>query len=282
MNDAAPTVGQPESLLAVGSWPVPDAAAGWVDRAGRSERTGATDRAFELASVTKPLFALAVLVAVEEGSLDLDQPIEIPGATIRHLLAHGSGLAPDERRPAARAQTRRIYSNAGFELLGELLEEATGFTAADYVAEAVVAPLHLTSTVLHGSPAHGAVSSVDDLLIVASELMAPTLIDPSTLAEATTPQFADLSGVLPGFGRQTPNPWGLGFEIRGDKSPHWTSPKNSPATFGHFGRAGTMIWVDPVAGCACVALSNRNFGPWAADAWPPLSTAVLDRVATSG
>ena len=98
---------------------------------------------------------------------------------------------------------------------------------------------------------------------------------PSTLTAATSPQFGDLAGLLPGFGRQTPNPWGLGFELRDHKSPHWTGAANSPATFGHFGQAGTMLWVDPAASLGVVALTDRPFGAWAAEAWPAFSDAVL-------
>ena len=58
-------------------------------------------------------------------------------------------------------------------------------------------------------------------------------------------QFPGLVGVLPGFGRMDPNDWGLGFELRDAKSPHWTGARNSPRTFGHFGGSGTFLWVDP-------------------------------------
>ncbi len=51
--------------------------------------------------------------------------------------------------------------------------------------------------------------------------------------------------MLPGFGVQRPNDWGLGFEIRDAKSPHWTGSANSGRTYGHFGQSGTFIWVDP-------------------------------------
>ena len=87
--------------------------------------------------------------------------------------------------------------------------------------------------------------------------------------------FPGLDGVLPGFGRQQPNDWGLGCEIRDHKAPHWTAPDNSPATFGHFGQSGSFLWVDPAAQLACVSLSDTAFGPWAADRWPRLSAAVL-------
>jgi CubicO group peptidase (beta-lactamase class C family) len=81
--------------------------------------------------------------------------------------------------------------------------------------------------------------------------------------------------VLPGFGRQQHNDWGLGFEIRDAKAPHWTGTGNSPATYGHFGRSGTFLWVDPAARLACVVLTDREFDDWAKQAWPALSDAVL-------
>lgn len=81
--------------------------------------------------------------------------------------------------------------------------------------------------------------------------------------------------MLPGFGRQQSNDWGLGCEIRDHKDPHWTAPGNSPSTFGHFGQAGSFLWVDPEAQLACAAVSDTPFGPWAADRWPRLSAAVL-------
>lgn len=271
----------------VTQWPVSNAAAGWKDRAGTTWTHGDPNRPFLLASVTKPLFALAILVAIEEGTLALDRPLGPDGSTVAHLLSHSSGLAPeaDSTSPAgivegpifAPVGSRRIYSNYGFELLGQVLATASGMPADQYFHEAVVMPLDLADTRLEGSPAHGAISTLADLLVVVGELMAPTLISTGTLELATTPHLPDLPGVLPGFGRQRPNPWGLGFEIKGTKSPHWTAEGNSGRTFGHFGRAGTFLWVDPDAKVGAVGLSDREYGPWAAQAWPEFSQAVLDR-----
>ncbi len=200
---------------------------------------GDVEHPFALASVTKVLVADAVLVAVEEEALSLDQAAGPPGSTVAHLLAHASGLGP-EGGVLAPPGTRRIYSNAGFEALAATLEAATGMTMADYLHAAVVEPLGMTGTRLDGSAAHGAVSTVADLARFAAELLVPRLLAPETLDRATSPVFPDLAGVLPGFGRQEPNPWGLGFEIRGDKQPHWTGRLNSPATFGHFGHVGDV------------------------------------------
>lgn len=263
------------------SWPVERVSAGWIDRSGQRLTRGDADAPFALASVTKPLFAYACLVAIEEGTLDLDEPAGPDSATVRHLLAHASGLGDDPDQPLAGVGRRRIYSNAGFEILGRRLRVSSGFAEADYFHAAVVEPLGLDVTRLVGSPAHAAIGSVDDLLTVAAEWLQPTLVAPSTMAEATRAQFRDLVGVLPGYGRQDPNPWGLGFELRGDKTPHWTGSRNSPATFGHFGRSGTFIWVDPEAGVACVALTDRDFGSWAVPLWPPFADAVLAEAAST-
>jgi CubicO group peptidase (beta-lactamase class C family) len=263
------------ALAIIDDWPVATAGAGVVLADGTKWTYGTTERPFALASVTKPLVALSTLVAVEEGSLDLDQASGPPGSTIRHLLAHASGLAPDSDAILAPPATRRIYSNRGFELLGDALAAATGLSIRQYLNEALVDPLELSVTDLHGSPASGAHASVEDLVVVAHELLVPTLISRTTLQLATTVAFPGLDGVLPGFGRQSPNDWGLGFELRDAKTPHWTGATNSPTTFGHFGQSGTMLWVDPIAGVALVCLTDRAFGPWAAEAWPSLSRTVL-------
>jgi CubicO group peptidase (beta-lactamase class C family) len=230
------------------------------------------------ASVTKLLTATAVLVAAEERTVDLDQPAGPPGSTVRHLLAHASGLAPEKGPPIARPGERRIYSNAGFEELAGLVAEHAGMSFAEYLSGAVLEPLGLGAE-LRGSPAYGLAGSTQDLARFARELLRPTLIAPETLAEATTVQFPGLVGVLPGFGRQEPNDWGLGFELRDAKRPHWTGAMNSPRTFGHFGQTGTFLWVDPPAGVALACLTDRAFGDWAKEAWPTLSDAVLEELA---
>ncbi|WP_433784478.1 serine hydrolase domain-containing protein [Actinomycetospora sp. CA-101289] len=265
-----------QSLALVDDWPVEHAAAGVVGADGTVRGTrGDTARRFPLASVTKPLVAWAALVAVEEEAVTLDQPAGPEGSTVRHLLAHTSGLAFGEHRAVAEPGTRRLYSSAGFEVLAATIEEATGIAFADYLHEALLAPLGMAATTLDGSPGHGATASVDDLLRLAAEMQAPTLLHADTVREATSVQFPGLNGTIPGFGHQKPNDWGLGVELRDGKSPHWTGSRNAPGTFGHFGQSGTFLWVDPEAGAACVALADRDFGDWAKTAWPALSDAVL-------
>jgi CubicO group peptidase (beta-lactamase class C family) len=259
----------------IGRWPVEHAAVAVVGADGSVRRAGDLDRQFRLASVSKPLAALAILVAVEEETVGLDDAAGPPGSTLRHLLAHASGLAFDGDRVLARPGTRRIYSNTGVEVAAAHLEAAAGIPFAAYQRESVFDRLGMARTELRGSPASGVVSVVDDMARVAQELLVPTLLDASTLAEATSPVFPELAGVLPELGRFDPNPWGLGFEVRGHKQPHWTGTRNSPETFGHFGGSGTFLWVDPQAGLACVGLTDRAFGPWCIEAWPVFSDAVL-------
>jgi CubicO group peptidase (beta-lactamase class C family) len=268
----------------VAHWPVGAAAAGVVvaPAAGPPalvEVAGDLDRPFAWASVTKLLVALAVLVAAEEGTVGLDDPAGPPGSTVRHLLAHASGLGPDSRRPLTGPGRRRIYSNAGYEVLADTVAQHAGMPFTDYLTTGVVLPLAMSGTGLvpGSSPAWGGRGPLRDLLALAAELMAPRLVAPTTLAEAVSDAFPGLAGVVPGFGRFDPCDWGLGPEIKGAKAPHWTGARNSPATFGHFGQAGGFLWVDPDAGVACAALSDRDFGPWAAAVWPALSDAVLDR-----
>ncbi|TQK44288.1 CubicO group peptidase (beta-lactamase class C family) [Streptomyces sp. SLBN-118] len=265
-----------QSLAMIENWPVPTAAAAVVRADGTVAGShGLLAHRFALASVTKPLTAYAALVAYEEGAIELDEPAGPEGSTVRHLLAHTSGLAFDEHRVTAPPGTRRLYSNAGFEALGDHIAKATGIPFAEYLRQAVLEPLRMTATTLEGSPAKDGVSTVDDLVRFAAEVQAPRLLDARTVLEAMTVVHPGLSGILPGYGHQKPNDWGLGFEIRDSKTPHWTGSSSSPRTFGHFGQSGTFLWIDPDAGAACVALTDRPFGQWAIDAWPPFTDAVL-------
>ena len=221
----------------------------------------------------------AVLVAVEEGTVALDEPVGPPGATLRHLLAHAAGYGFDTEVAITRPERNRIYSNTGIEKAAKHVADRSGIPFADYVREAVFIPLGMSQSELRGSPAHAVYSNVVDLANFAAELLSPRLVSRATADDATSIQFPDLNGVVPGFGSFRPNPWGLGLEIRGEKSPHWMGTRNSPRTFGHFGGSGTMMWADPTIDTALVALTDRDFDQWSADAlreWPALSDAVVD------
>jgi CubicO group peptidase (beta-lactamase class C family) len=258
-----------EALRQVDGWPCDHIAVGTTGRV--DDAYGALDRRFPWSSVTKLAAAVAMLVAAEEGLVDLDEAAGPEGSTVRHLLAHASGLPFDPGPPIAKPGTRRIYSNAGFDTAAALVAERAEMPFADYFHTVWDG----TGISLDGAASSGTTGTLSDLLTLARELQQPRRLAPETLAEAVTVQFPGLDGVLPGFGRQSPNDWGLGFELRDAKSPHWTGSRNSPRTFGHFGRSGTFLWVDPDAGIALGCLTARAFGDWASEAWPALSDEVL-------
>ncbi len=265
-------------LDAVDDWPVWAVAAAVIGPDGVLASHGNIEREFQLASVTKPLVARAVQVAVEEGVVDLDTPAGPPGATIRHLLAHASGLAMHNDHVLAAPGTRRIYSNHGFTVLAQTVERESGIEFGRYLGEAVCDPLGMAATRLDGgavAAGFGATSTVADLAAFAGDLLRPATVSARLHAEATTVQFPGLDGVLPGYGVQRPNDWGLGFEIRDTKSPHWTGAYNSARTYGHFGQAGGFIWADPDAELALVVLTDHDFGDWAIKRWPAISDAVI-------
>lgn len=263
-----------DPLARIDVWPVDVAAAGVTD-AGSTLSSRGTGASMPIASVTKVLTAAATLVAVGAGHVELDEPAGPPDATVRHLLAHASGLPPGSTGRPVPVGSRRIYSNRGFEVLAELVAEHTGEPFESYLERRVLKPLGLEDTRLAGSPAHGARSTCADLLALGREWLSPDLLDPGLHAAATTVAFPGLEGVLPGFGPQHPNDWGLGVEIRDGKHPHWTGRHNHPRTYGHFGQSGAFLWIDPVAELACAFVGDREFGPWAARSWPPLSDGVL-------
>ena len=259
---------------AISAWPVGAASAGVVTAEG-VVAVCEPDRVFPWASVTKLVTALTVLDAWADGTIDLDEPAGPEGSTMRHLLAHASGLPFEGTIPVAAPGTRRVYSNTGYQLLADQLAAAAGGPFVDELRGRVLEPLGMTGTDLVGPPGSGARGPLRDLLALAAELLQPAVLGAEIVDLGRTLAFPGLSGVLPGFGRQAHNDWGLGFELRDHKSPHWTSPDNSPATFGHFGQSGSFLWVDREAGIACTSLCDTPFGPWAAQVWPEFSTAVL-------
>src|ERR1039458_4638592 len=200
------------ALDLVSRWPVDAAAAGVIQRtspdtgAPRSDGApgvivldeyGDIERPFAWASITKLLVALSALVAVEDGKISLDDPAGPAGSTVRHLLSHASGLGPDSPVPVTAPERMRIYSNIGYEILADALVERTGMSFTDYLAGAVLTPLLLSGTELESGnpPASGAVGPLHDLLILAAELLSPTIVSPALLAKATHVNFPDLRGV---------------------------------------------------------------------------------------
>ena len=262
------------ALQLTDAWPADNVAVAALAPGGELGRRGDASRVFRWASITKPVTALAALVAAEEGTIDLDEPAGPLGSTIRHLLSHASGLPFDAGAPIARPGTRRIYSNAGIEVAAERIALHAEMPFAEYLSKAVLKPLGMQAE-LRGPPSAGLYGTLDDLAAFVRELFAPSLIAPETLAEAVSVQFPGLAGVIPDLGRFDPNDWGLDFELKDGKEPHFSGTLTSSSTFGHWGGSGTFFWVDPVRSLALAVLTDLEFGEWAKEAWPVFSDAVV-------
>lgn len=273
-----------DDLIArVDEWPVGSAAVG-VLHADATTIHGPAENPFALASVSKLLTAYAVMLAVEEGAIELDEPVDVSGLedfqkvpTVRQLLAHAGGVAFGERTQQKAPETRRIYSSAGYEMLAENVERATGMSFEEYCQMGLNDTLGM-SVDFSGSAGHGFTGSVEDLVAFAGEVLHPRLLDESTVAEMLTVQYPDLNGIVPGYGMQKPCPWGLGFEVRGSKGGdadshegdgggHWLVASMPKDVAGHFGQSGTFVWVAREQGLAAVVLTDRDFGEWAKPLW---------------
>ena len=216
------------------------------------------------------------MIAAEEGVIDLDEPAGPPGSTVRHLLAHASGLPFEGTEPIARPAHRRIYSNEGFRVLAAHISRLAEMPFVDYVREAVCVPLRIGLDP-SGDPGSGMHASLDDVLAIGRELLSPRLVADETRDEMVGVHFPSLSGVLPDHGRFDPLDWGLGVQLN-TVPPSWMGARTSQRTFGHFGGTGTFLWVDPEARVVCGVLTDREFGEWAKEAWPQFSDAVLGQV----
>ena len=301
---------------------------------------------FALASLTKPIVAAACLVAWEEGVLELDAPLSehLSGVdqmlTLRDVLSHASGLPADdararrvqldpnstwndvaaayrEVRPVVPPRTQRIYSNAGYALAADALEQATGMDYRTYVTELVLTPLEMKQTTFGvgvddeavlsvkesgllghdqqlfngtrfrylGLPQSGAFGTASDYL----QLLQMTLrqgrlssdrhlLAPETASLLSTNQGGSLAGGVGDFMEWERCDWGAGFELRADKSPHWTGTALSAAAFTHFGASGTLAFADPATGTAAVILANRGtYTRWMLEpgGWPDICAALV-------
>jgi len=260
-------------------WPAPNTSICVIDRRGQTHAFGDTERKSRIASVSKLLTAWATHVAIEEGSTGLDIDIGQEGCTLAHLLAHAGGYFFDGNVPIVSPNRKRIYSNTGYDLITAHLEKVTEMAFSEYLNDAVLAPLGMVNSSLNGSGAKDVVSNVDDLVEFALELRNPKLISSATAQAATTTQFGELEGTVPGVGRFDPCNWGFGPEIHAAKHPHWMGTRNSASCFGHFGGTGSFVWHDPAANISCVGLCEVEFDNWALHYWPIFFDAVLDELA---
>lgn len=238
---------------------------------------GEAEQVLPLASVSKPLTAWGVLVALERHLVELDEPAGPAGATVSHLLDHTSGLPMEGDEPERAPGERRIYSNAGFDQLAAHVADAVGMDFPEWLEQEVVGPLGLVRADVSGRPSAGYHASLADLLAFAREVLRPTLVSAELRDLALTVSRGGLRGIVPGYGSFSDCRWGLGFELKGDKDPHWTGASLSPETAGHFGQSGSFLFVDPTRDLGAAFLSDQNFGAGHKAIWPALTDEIVAR-----
>jgi CubicO group peptidase (beta-lactamase class C family) len=156
------------------------------------------------------------------------------------------------REPGLLGHGEQLFNGARFRALGLPQSGAFG-TAADYLA--------LVRLVLDGGrlPAGG------------------SLLAPETCALLHRNHGGALPGGVGGFMEWDRCDWGLGFELRDGKAPHWTGAALSPEAFTHFGASGTLAFGDPATGACGVFLADRGtYAGWMLEpgGWPDLCAAI--------
>lgn len=248
---------------------------------------GDQDKVYPWMSVTKLVTSRTILGAVENGVLDLEQPLEqLPGmseprpVSVADLLAHRAGLDHEKREFTRDPHSRRVYSNSGYEILGDLLSERSGVPFATWVVEMVFSPLGIKRE-LRGSPAWGMHGSLRELLAFAFEAACPHFLSPRLFSAWSGSDGMQLPGVVPGYGFYRDNAWGLGCEVRAAKDSHWTLPGSSAQTYGHFGQSGSFLWIDPTSRLGAVFLGQEAFGALHKQLWPQLNCALREVAKTA-
>jgi CubicO group peptidase (beta-lactamase class C family) len=277
---------------------------------------------FALASLTKPLVAAACMVALEEGLLDLDAEVRDGFTLrhlLSHCAGLPEAGVRWREPPGYPPGTQRWYSNAGYVQAAKLLEGASGMSCAAYLAEAVFGPLGMDASLglaeadaprtarvwqpgrygegelfnselfrSDGPPQAGAFASARaygafvSCLLARGEAGGRALLAPETADEMLAPQFGPLPGGVGGVGEWRDLCWGLGFDVRGHRQPHWAGPSLGARTASHFGASGTLAWLDPERGLGLVALANRGtYGGWWREPWAALGAAVTAAAAAA-
>ena len=255
----------------IGRWPGSAAFAVLRLNGSRVERLvegGDLDEVRPWASVSKMVVALAVGVEVDWGLVRYEDTSGLAGATLAELMSHCSGLGLEAGDRTVERATRRVYSNVAIDLaVGGIVGDGD---PARWLDDRVFTPIGLSNSRLDGRAAAGVVGSTNDLAQLAIAWLRSDGLTETTRDRIITPYLGALSGVVPGFGRFDPCPWGLGPEIRGAKR-HWMG-QWPPDSFGHFSQSGALILANVAAGVAVVATSTAPFGPWAVELWPQFTS----------
>jgi uncharacterized protein YbbC (DUF1343 family)/CubicO group peptidase (beta-lactamase class C family) len=269
------------------------------------------DTIFDLASLTKVVATTtAVMQLVDQGKVRLNDPVVkyIPefgqngkaDITVRDLMTHYSGLPPDfdlnppwtgrdagyslalSSVPIAPPETRFIYSDINFIVLGVIVERVSGIPLDFYCAQNIFVPLGMAHTrfrppaewlpliapteldehrqMLHGvvhdprsrrmggvAGHAGVFSTADDLAKFAQTILdgGGPVLSSFAIEKMTSPQQPPNATTLRGLGWDIDSPLGSN---RGEFLP--------VGSFGHTGFTGTSLWIDPTTQTYIILLTN--------------------------
>lgn len=222
------------------------------------------------ASVSKLAVAMAIGVEVDWGLHRYEEPLGPPGATLAHHLSHSAGYGLEADDAMAPVGAKRVYSNVAVDrAVAAIVGDES---PARWLDDRVFTGLGMVDTLLDGRPAAGVVGTTRDLMTFASAWLRADGLAVSTRDRILQPFLGELDGIVPGFGRFRPCPWGLGPEVRGDKQ-HWMGDW-PPDSAGHFGQSGALALFNVAERIAVVATSTVAFGPWAVAHWPGWISAM--------
>jgi len=331
ISGAVTAVVGPDGIIAIEAFGLADVA---------KKRSMSKDSIFWIASMTKPMTAMGVMMLVEEGKVKLEDPLEkyVPEfkgiqvktaqglvapnrlVTVKDLLTHTSGIntalvtpsgAPVDTLPLAEMSAayakkpltdqpgaKWTYNNNGINLLGRIIEVASGKPFADFMDERMLEPLGMDNTTFWPSPDHLDVlakpysqsKETGELVEAKNSRFSEPLHDPKRTALASGGLYScakDLGrlyqmllngGELGGkrylkaatLKQMTANQLGdlpevsfapgmqMGLGFHVVHEPKEATESLSVGTYGHGGAFGTQAWIDPVKKRAYVLLIQRT------------------------
>ncbi|MBA2117457.1 serine hydrolase domain-containing protein [Bremerella alba] len=283
------------------------------------------DAMFAIASMTKPISATALMTLVEEGKVNLDDPVskyipefadvEFDGKklekpiTLRQVLTHTSGLGGDQRvvkslenqgkiladRPLYSVPGTKWQYSPGLNVIGRVIEVASGQPYGDYLQEKIFTPLKMNDTTFapteqqkpriatlyaldkdsgelkpssswignvktdpYPNPSAGLYSTASDLFrFYQMMLNGGFLGDTKILSRDSVAELTTAQTPDEIVTGFTPgNRWGLGYCVI--REPQGVTEALSPGTFGHGGAFGTQSWGDPEKGRVYLLLVQRS------------------------
>ncbi len=290
------------------------------------------DTIFDIASLTKIVATTSGMMKLfEQGRVRIDDPVtaylpEFQGGrspiTVRDLMTHFSGLRPDldlepawrgyetgirkalADKPAGPPETKFVYSDINFILIGEIVHRLSGLPENEYVKRILFDPLGMKHTgylpsaslkariapterekngaILRGvvddptarymggvAGDAGVFSTADDLGRFCQMILdgGDGIFSPATIGEFTASATAPAQPVLRGLGWDIQSPYS---RVRGELFP--------VGSFGHTGYTGTSIWIDPASQTYVVLLTN-SVHPRVRKAITPLRSEIATIVA---